>query len=328
MNDTATVRMAGLHARDDRGLVLGLDLALPAGPVGALIGSPADGTTALGRVLCGLDRPTRGSLTVAEHAPFDHASTRRRIGALLGVPRLAAIGTVRDLFAIAARVRGGEVPRDGWYDELGIAALDGVSVAGLDAHQTRTVALGLALAVPSPVLLVLIEPLLALERVSADLLAPLLRERARSGACVVVLSSSAADAVALADDVATLQRGRIGRAIGAPDADALVPSCEVEVHVWTDKPRELSSALALEADIRAVFWEERGAGTPMVVKGAQLDACAAAIARAAADRGATLHAVRPTLPAAADVHEATLRMIGQRVSPVSADRSSATGAMT
>lgn len=307
----AVVQMSGLYARDAYGYVLGLELALPGETVGALIGNPQDGTNVLAHLLAGLARPTSGVLTVAGERPFDSPSTRAKIGALLLDPQLPDVGTVRELLAVNRAIRGERTDREPWYDALGIAELSRLRVGALDRRQARAVALGIALSIPSPSLLVLHDPLAEVTRADAQVLRQLLSDRAQEGACVLVLTSSAADAAALADDVATLQRGHIGRAIGAPDVDEMARGATLEVRVWTNKPREVAAGLALEPSAESVWVATSQKGSPIAIQTSDVEACARAVARVIAEQDAELVGLQTTMPGAAQVHEATLRMIAR-----------------
>ena len=304
---TAVVEASGLYAREAAGFVIGLDLALPSGTVGALIGTPQDGARALTHALAGLLRPFGGRLTIGGHAPWSSPRTRLRIGVLLDEPMLPDLGTVRQLLAWSRALRG-EREGNEWLSGTGIAELSNVPVRALDRRQARSVALALALAIPSPLLLVLHEPLSGLAREDARWLREQLQARAAQGACVLVLTASTNDAVALADDVATLQRGRIGRAIGAPDAHELAPGATLEVHVWTDHPREVAAAMSLEPSTKGV-WMSEDKGAALVLRTEAPAATAAAVARVIGQQHAQLLGLQTMLPGTAQVHEATLRML-------------------
>ena len=304
MSNETLVQLATLFARDGRGAVNGLSLTLPAGADGALLGSPADGTTALASALCGAIAPRAGDLTIAGERPASSPSVRSRIGALLDDPPLPDVGRVRDLLVFARMLRGTEAPRDEWYDPLRMGELDTTPLARLDRLQRRTVALALALAVSSPLLVVLYEPLCDVLHVQRDALRGVLRKRAAQGACVLVLTASVRDASSLVDDVATLQRGRLGRAIGAPDLDELAPGSEIELQVWSDLPRVLASALVLEPSLQAVSWAADN-HAPVVVRCRDLDAAAVAIARVASSNGASVQAIRPVIPSLGEVNAAS-----------------------
>lgn len=295
MNDTPIVRVQGLHAHDDRGAVVGLDLSLPGGVVGCLVGGRADGSSVLAAVLSGAARPDHGFVTVGGIAPWNSPSTRARIGVLLDDPILPDVGTVRELFVLARRLRGDSPDRGPWFEAIGAPSLARRKIAGLDRREARTVALALALSAPVPLLLVLHEPLSDLLQTSAEVLGPTLRQRASEGACVLVLTASASDAVALADDVATLKTGRVDRAIGAPDTDALVPGLPLELRVWTDKPRELAAALASEPSVVALSFVENDA-VPLTLQSKDVEASARSVARASLALAAEVRAMQVVPP--------------------------------
>ncbi|MFW5738820.1 MAG: ATP-binding cassette domain-containing protein [Myxococcota bacterium] len=301
------VRIAALRARDERGAVHGLDLALPAGPIGALIATPADGATALSRVLSGTARPVSGTVRVAGQDPGRSPSLRQRMGVLLDDATLPDVGRVVDLLALTRTLRGGEAPRTEWFEPMRLQPLAKRKVPSLTRQERRSVALGLALAVPAPVLLLLYDPLGDVLHGSTDWLRPLLRARAEAGACVLVITPSARDAAALADDVATLEAGRIGRAMGQPDAEELIVGSPVELLVWCDMARAFASALMLEPEIASLSWS--GPGAPVRVHGRDIEACARAVARVALEQGVAVQAMQPVLPSAAEVNAATAGLV-------------------
>ena len=177
------------------------------------------------------------TVRIAGADPARSATLRRRLGVLSHDPVLPEAGRVCDLLAAARVLRGGEAPRDQWYEWLGLESLAKRKVGSLSRWEKRSLALGLALAVPAPLLLVLHDPLGELVEVSAESLRNVLVARAKAGACVLLLTPSAHDAASLADDVATLESGRVGRAMGAPDIDELAPGSSIEMHVWCDMGR-------------------------------------------------------------------------------------------
>jgi ABC-type multidrug transport system ATPase subunit len=228
---------------------------------------------------------------------------------MLDEPALPDMGTVRELMAVTRAIRGERADRQSWFEALGVASLMKTPVRHLDRSQARTVALGMALSIPDVRLLVLYEPLAQVVSADARRLAAVLHERAKEGACVLVLTASAADAAALADDVATLQHGRIGRAIGAPDVDEMVPGMPLELRVWTDKPRQVAAALALEPSAELVWLSTGQKSAPVLIQTRDLEAGARAVARAIEAQGAELYALQTTMPGSAQTHEATLRML-------------------
>ncbi len=302
---TPVVELSQLRVNDALGAIRGIDLALPSGPVGALIGAPSDGTSVLAHALAGLVAPHSGSVLVGGAPPYASPSTRARIGLLGACPVLPDVGRVQSLFAIARHVRNVQTCHGPWFEALGLPDLLGLRIRDLDLRAQRTVALGLALAIPSPLLLVLHEPLADLVVTSVDVLRPILRERSESGTCVLLMTACAADAVALADDVATLQHGRIGRPIGCPDIDAMTPGTGAQMQIWADKPRELASALTLRPEIYAVLWSAEDGYCPLTVRATSVLACAQAIATAVREHEVQVFAMRPAIPSTAEINAAS-----------------------
>ncbi len=298
------VNLTALQVQDAYGAVQGISLALPAGPIGALIGNRSDGTTALARAIGGLVRPYGGKVRISGKDPRSQVSVRKRVGVLLHEPDLPDMGQVKDLLVLARRLRGGEAARESWYVPLGLDALAQRSIRSLQRSEARALALGLALAIPEPLAIVLVDPLSEVGSISAHDLRQLLRARAQT-ACVLLLTSSASDAVALADDVATLDTGRIGRAIGQPEIEMLSPGMPVELLVWCDKARAFASALLLEPEVEGLTWGTSDPNSPARVYGKTLDGCARAVARTAARQGVTIKAMQPVVPSAAEVRAAT-----------------------
>ena len=200
-------------------------------------------------------------------------------------------------------------PGDQWYEWLGLESLAKRKVGSLSRWEKRSLALGLALAVPAPLLLVLHDPLGELVEVSAESLRNVLMARAKAGACVLLLTPSAHDAASLADDVATLESGRVGRAMGAPDIDELAPGSSIEMHVWCDMGRAFASALLLEPAVTGLSWGASELGTPLRIHGNDLEACARTVARVAIEQGVTIHAMQPVVPSTPEINAATAGLV-------------------
>jgi len=303
--------MRALRVRDRHGATNGIDLALPAGPIGALIGAPADGGPALVEALAGQIRPHGGSVKIDGRDPATTPGLRRSIGALLHEHPLPNIGKVKELLAFTNAIRRGEAPRETWFEPLGISDLDPRPIASLTYTEARRLALAIALAVPTPIAIILCDPLAATE-VSPETLRPILNQRAANGACVLIVTPSTADAVALADDVATLEQGRVVRPVGHPDVDQLVPGCPVELRVWCDSPRALASALVREPAISSMLMtldSDSGSSNGLLqIRSMDAVACSKAVAKVAVGSGITVRAMQHAVPSTDEVNAATTRL--------------------
>src|SRR5579862_3692044 len=118
---TYTVKATGISKAFRGKLVLdGVDLAVPAGQIFALLGQNGAGKTTLIRILATLLRPDAGSATVAGHDLLaDPAGVRRAISLtgqyaavddmLTGEENLRMMARLRHLPAREARVRSAEL---------------------------------------------------------------------------------------------------------------------------------------------------------------------------------------------------------------------------
>lgn len=324
------VVLEGVRARDGageegrpRGGLSGLSLALGPG-VHAVLGAPEDGTLALVEVLAGRAAPLAGRVLVAGRDPCRSAATRAQIGVLAASPELPDGASVASCMSVALRARG--APASGaaaLLEPLGVAPLLARRTASLSFSESRAVELSLALGVPRPLLLCLVEPFADVAVPSPEPVRERLRSLAAAGACVVLVTSSTVDASALADRIHVLDRGVIARTEpGAGDRLAAAPGAappgagrpEVEIHVLVherepDAPgaRALAAALASAPAVRAGAWEQgpADASSTLRIRAADREAAALAILDAAAREDVTLIAISSPPPSMHDVRAAT-----------------------
>ncbi|WP_437717540.1 ABC transporter ATP-binding protein [Sorangium sp. So ce448] len=324
------VVLEGVRARDGageegrpRGGLSGLSLALGPG-VHAVLGAPEDGTLALAEVLAGRAAPLAGRVLVAGRDPCRSAATRAQIGVLAATPELPDGASVASFMSVALRARG--APASGaaaLLEPLGVAPLLARSTASLSFSEARAVELSLALGVPRPLLLCLVEPFADVAVPSPEPVRERLRAIAAAGACVVLVTSSTADASALADRIHVLDRGVIARTEpGAGDRLAAAPGAalpgagrpEVEIHVLVHErapgapgARALAAALASAPAVRAGAWEQgpAEASSTLRIRAADREAAALAILDAAAREDVTLIAISSPPPSMHDVRAAT-----------------------
>lgn len=214
-----TVRLAGREA------VRGCDLELRRGEASVLIGPNGAGKSTLLRALCGLESEVAGSVWVEERA-LSGASVRDRARLLAYLPQNGRIEwglTVREVVSL------GRYPhRPGFgpltascceaveraLEETDLVSLAGRRASALSGGETARVLLARALAVEAPVLLV-DEPVAALDPHHQLLMMEILRARARQGCAVLMVLHDLALATRFADRVFVMHEGRI-IADGAP----------------------------------------------------------------------------------------------------------------
>jgi molybdate transport system ATP-binding protein len=274
MNDGETIRAAFKGGLGSFSLDAGF--TAPARGVTALFGPSGCGKTTVLRCIAGLTRldglcivagevwqdrdgaflPThRRSLgyVFQEASLFPHLSVRRNL--LFGAPR-------DDLDASRATIAFDEV-----VELLGIAALLDRSPAKLSGGERQRVAIGRAL-LSQPKLLLMDEPLSALDRATKDEILPFLeRLRDRLSLPIVYVSHDIAEVERLADQIVLMDKGRV---IGAGPLDEMQSDPALPLAVARD------AAVSLDGVIEA---RDDGYGlATLKVRGASLIAPAAGAA--------------------------------------------------
>ncbi len=204
-------------------LLVDADFAVADGQTLAVLGPNGAGKSTLLQAIAGLLEPHWGEVSVngrlltrvGPGQPRVLVPARQRSIGLLGqdpllFPHLSALENV----AFGARAQGTDAAgarrrARGWLDAVGLAGFEARRPAALSGGQQQRVAIARALAAEPDVLL-LDEPLAALDVETASLVRTLLRERLRRAAVTTVLvTHDVVDAIMLADTVAILEAGRI-----------------------------------------------------------------------------------------------------------------------
>jgi ABC-type sugar transport system ATPase subunit len=195
-------------------------LHVPSGRYAVLMGQTGCGKTTLVEILCGLRRPQSGRVFIADRDVTHKPPGERGVGYVPQDGAMFPTMTVREHLGFALRLRrwpAGEIAgRVGQLaDELGVAALLDRKPQGLSGGERQRVALGRALAA-QPKVLVLDEPLSAIDEDFRDDLAALLRRIQRQHSITALhITHSRAEAAQLADLVFRLADGQITES-GAP----------------------------------------------------------------------------------------------------------------
>ncbi|RAI43408.1 sulfate ABC transporter ATP-binding protein [Rhodoplanes roseus] len=224
--DTVAIRAEGLEKRfGGTPALTGVDLAVEAGELVALLGPSGSGKTTLLRIVAGLERPTAGHVYFGgEDATFVPVQARR-VGFVFQSYALFRHLDVGENVAYGLRVRPRHLrPSRADIRRRVSDLLDLVQLSGLDRRfpsqlsggQRQRVALARALAV-DPKVLLLDEPFGALDaKVRRDLRRWLRDLHDRTGHTTLFVTHDQDEALELSDRVAILNQGRIEQ-IGTPD---------------------------------------------------------------------------------------------------------------
>jgi heme ABC exporter ATP-binding subunit CcmA len=184
--------------------------AVEAGACLALLGRNGAGKTTLLRIMGGLARPTRGSITVCG-AEAREQSTRRAIGILgHGISLYDELSAFENLH-LFARIYGLAEPKRTAMEWLERTGLDRVR-DGLVREFSRGMRQRLAVArafLHEPSVVLLDEPFTALDDRAIALLQKLLRDALAAGRTIVISTHQLREALELATHVALLVRGRL-----------------------------------------------------------------------------------------------------------------------
>jgi ABC-2 type transport system ATP-binding protein len=186
---TAVIETSGLTKRYRRVTALSdCTISVPAGRISALVGPNGAGKTTLLKLLAGLAAPSAGHAAVFEGPPRQDPAFLAEIGFLAQEIPLYRQWTAQDHIGIGAHLN----PR--WDGESVRARLSGLkipldqAVGTLSGGQRAQLALALTLA-KRPRLLLLDEPLAALDPLARRNFLTMLTEAAADGDLTIVLSS-------------------------------------------------------------------------------------------------------------------------------------------
>ena len=221
------VRTRGLGRRFGRHWALAhVDLEVSPGEVVLLAGPNGSGKTTLLRLMAGLYRPTRGDLRIFGTDPEEYCQSCRGRLTLVShesylYDRLTALETLR----VWARLLGRAKTETDLLELLALVGLDrrrDLTVSGFSAGMRKRLTL-LRTRLERPSLVLLDEPLSALDAAGRTLVENWIRDFAAQGATVIMASHALERMAPVCDRAVLLERGQI--AWEGP-GDRLIPRVE------------------------------------------------------------------------------------------------------
>ena len=243
-------------------LVAVSDVSFEVGPgVTALLGPNGAGKSTMFRMLCGLARPSKGSVRVLGRDPREDVGVARSIGLVPQQESVFEPLTGHEFVTLSARLHGLRTPA-----ASAAAALEAVGLDPADARRLPSYSKGMRQRVKvaqalvhEPSVLVLDEPLTGLDpRQRMDMIG-LFRRLGAEGRCVLVSSHVLGEVERLGSDILVISQGRLAAAGDFRRLRALMDDRPMRIRVRTDRPRELGGAMVQAGTVVGVRIDGNGA---------------------------------------------------------------------
>ncbi len=260
--------------------------------VTALLGPNGAGKSTMLRMMCGLARPSNGSVTVLGKDPRSDVSVLGRIGMAPQQESLLDHLSGREFVELAAQLYHLQRPGD--------AARQAIQTVELDPDDTRRLStyskgmrqrIKLAQAiVHDPLVIALDEPLTGLDPRQRREMIELFHRLGSEGKCVIVSSHVLDEVERFGSRVLVMAQGRLAAEGDFREIRNLMDDRPLRISIRTDQPRELAIALLDQGVISGCRLE--GADL-VVVDSTDPAAFRRAVAPVARDRNVSLRELRP-----------------------------------
>jgi ABC-2 type transport system ATP-binding protein len=260
--------------------------------VTALLGPNGAGKSTMLRMLCGLARPSRGTVRVLGRNPAADVEVAGSIGLVPQQETVFEPLTANRFLQLTAKLHGLPDPEAVATSALESVGLDPADTRRLPAYSKgmrQRVKVAQAL-VHDPPVVILDEPLTGLDpRQRLDMIR-LFQRLGAEGRCVLVSSHVLDEVERLGSSILMMSQGRLAAAGDFHELRAMMDDRPLRVRVRTDRPRELAAAL-LETGAAVGARLEGDEGLEIDTNDAR--GLARALAPAAREREASLFEIVP-----------------------------------
>jgi ABC-2 type transport system ATP-binding protein len=229
------------------------------GGIVGLLGPNGAGKSTLIKMMGGLLRPSRGSLTVYGGSPFDDPSVRRRIGYAPEHEKTWDELSALELVTAMARLAG--VPA-GKADKAAKDALAQMGMTEAMYRRVRGFSKGmrqrtkLATAIAhDPDFLLLDEPLTGVDPIARVDIVERIKQLGLAGKTIVVSSHVLYEIEALTSDILVIYRGQVLAEGNVYEIRRLIDRHPHRIRVECDRPHAIATALASEDHVARLSFE-------------------------------------------------------------------------
>jgi ABC-2 type transport system ATP-binding protein len=243
------------------------------GGIVGLLGPNGAGKSTLIKMMGGLLRPSRGSLTVFGESPFASVAVRRRIGYAPEHESTWDELTALELVTAMARLAGvpsskaGAAARDA-IEQMGMTDAMHRRVRGFSKGMRQRTKLATAIA-HDPDFVLLDEPLTGVDPIARVDIVERIKRLGEAGKTIVVSSHVLYEIEALTSDILVIYRGQVLAEGNVYEIRKLIDRHPHRIRVECDRPRAVASSLAPEDHIAKISFERGG----LVVETRDPDRC-------------------------------------------------------
>ena len=235
--------------------------SLKGGIVG-LLGPNGAGKSTLIKMLAGLLRPSRGSLTVFGANPYEDIGVRRRIGYApeheKAWDELTPVELVRSMAELAGVPRSrSAAAAEAAIADMGMTDASKRRVRGFSKGMRQRTKLATA-TVHDPDFILLDEPLTGVDPKARIEIVEQIKRLGETGKTIVISSHVLYEIEALTSEIVVIYRGQVLAEGNVYEIRRLIDRHPHRIRVDCDKPREIAAALAHEEHVARIAFE-RGA---------------------------------------------------------------------